>query len=467
MRRLHIPPLLHSLTALGMVLASGGAALNLWALAPTTTFTVTKTADTNDGVCSASDCSLREAIVAANAAPGPDTILLPSEIYTLTLTGAGEDNAATGDLDIREALTLTVAGPTPAVIDGNQLDRVIHVALTLASFTASNLVIQGGYFAGSEGGGGLYNQGTAYLWDVSVSNGNATALASGGGIRNAGTMTIWNSLVSGNHTANGGGGIRNSGTLTLINTTISGNSSLEEGGGLKNTGTLSLYNVTVINNVADSDQNGVGDGGGLVTTSGTINTRNSVIAGNWDDTPAGTKHPDCSGSLNSQGYNLIGNDTGCSFTTATGDQRGTGGSPIDPLLGPLQNNGGVTLTHLPLPTSPVIDTGNFTGCVDQAGNPLTTDQRGAPRPVDGNGDTLAVCDKGAAEFGSTPPTPTPTVTPTGTASLTPTATATATVTSTPTVTATSTATASKTPTPTPTGTATPTSLRLYMPVFRR
>jgi hypothetical protein len=137
------------------------------------------------------------------------------------------------------------------------------------------------------------------------------------------------------------------------------------------------------------------------------------------------------------------------------------------MLGPLQDNGGPTLTHLPLPASLVIDTGNSTGCVDNTGNPLTTDQRGAPRPVDGNGDTIAICDKGATEFGSTPPTPTPTPTRTSTASPTATHTPSPTATFTPTKTFTPTATPSRTKTPTPTTTPTPTSMLLYIPVVRR
>lgn len=441
------------LVSLGVILALGGAALRLWALAPAATYTVTKTTDTNDGLCSAGDCSLREALIAANTSPGADVIALPSGAYSLTLTGAGEDNAATGDLDIRDSVTIAVVGVAPAILDGNQTDRVLHVVVTTATLNLSNVVIQRGFYASSEGGGGLYNQGTSYLYNVSVSNGNATLTASGGGVRNAGTMIIWNSTISGNATANGGGGLRNSGTATLINTTISGNSSTDEGGGIKNTGTLNLYNVTLTNNVADSDQNGSGDGGGLVTTGGVVNLRNSILAGNLDNSPTGTKHPDCSGSVNSQGYNLFGNDTGCSFTTATGDQRGNSGNPINPLLGPLQDNGGATFTHLPLAISPVIDTGNASGCTDYVGNMLTTDQRGAPRPVDGNGDSTAICDKGATEYGSSPFTPTPTPTPTVTTTTTPT----------PTTTPTSTS----TPTPTPTATPTPIVFRLFMPVYRR
>jgi len=90
-------------------------------------------------------------------------------------------------------------------------------------------------------------------------------------------------------------------------------------------------------------------------------------------------------SLNSQGYNLA-SDASCHFN-ATGDLNST-----DPKLGPLQDNGGATLTHALLPGSPAIDAGSCPG--------ETTDQRGYPRPVDfpGVADTADGCDIGAFEF---------------------------------------------------------------------
>jgi CSLREA domain-containing protein len=98
-----------------------GLALSLAPTRPAqaATFTVTKTADTNDGACNA-DCSLREAIVAANA-PGADSIILPAGTYTLTIAGAGEDGALTGDLDITSDLTLTGAGADVTTINGGGL----------------------------------------------------------------------------------------------------------------------------------------------------------------------------------------------------------------------------------------------------------------------------------------------------------------------------------------------------------
>lgn len=74
------------------------------------TFTVTKTTDTNDGACTLDDCSLREAVIAANATPGLDIISLPAGTYTLSIPGAEEDFAATGDLDVREGVTFAGSG---------------------------------------------------------------------------------------------------------------------------------------------------------------------------------------------------------------------------------------------------------------------------------------------------------------------------------------------------------------------
>src|SRR6185503_1199896 len=97
---------------------------------PASTFTVTKTTDTNDGICDA-DCSLREAILAANAQVGADSVIVPAGIYTLTIPGTDEDAGATGDLDIRGDVTLTGAGTALTVIDGGGIDRVIEVTGTV------------------------------------------------------------------------------------------------------------------------------------------------------------------------------------------------------------------------------------------------------------------------------------------------------------------------------------------------
>jgi CSLREA domain-containing protein len=116
------------LLALGASMAMAATAVPaLPAAAASMTFTVTKTADTADGTCNA-DCSLREAITAANANPGHDTIVLPAGTYGLSIAGTGEDANATGDLDITDSVIIKGAGSGSTIIDGNDVDRVLDIA---------------------------------------------------------------------------------------------------------------------------------------------------------------------------------------------------------------------------------------------------------------------------------------------------------------------------------------------------
>ena len=107
------------------------------------TFVVTKIADTNDGVCDA-DCSGRESVIAANALAGADSITLPAGVYTLTLGAAGEDAAASGDLDILESLTINGAGARTTIIDGNANDRIIEFHKNIGSSALSNMTLRNG-----------------------------------------------------------------------------------------------------------------------------------------------------------------------------------------------------------------------------------------------------------------------------------------------------------------------------------
>lgn len=115
------------------------------------TFTVSFLGDELDGNTAAGDLSLREAIREANASPGADEIVLPAGTFNLSLVGADEDSAATGDLDITDDLTITGAGAGSTTIQGNGIDRVFHVhAGVTANF--ANVRITGGL---AEKGGGL------------------------------------------------------------------------------------------------------------------------------------------------------------------------------------------------------------------------------------------------------------------------------------------------------------------------
>jgi cysteine-rich repeat protein len=141
-----------------------------------------------------------------------------------------------------------------------------------------------------------------------------------------------------------------------------------------------------------------------------MNLRNTIVAGNTDSSAA--LSPDCfqesPSDLFTEDFNLIGDETGCDgLINGANDQVGTSGSPINPRLGPLADNGGPTRTHALLlaPTpSPAIDAANSAGCFSNDANNaglLNTDQRGSPRPLDGGaaGPSPDRCDVGAFEVG--------------------------------------------------------------------
>ncbi|MDO8616726.1 MAG: right-handed parallel beta-helix repeat-containing protein [Dehalococcoidia bacterium] len=446
------------------------------------TFSVTEFDDPAPGACDA-NCSLREAIIAANAAAGADTITLPAGPYNLTMAGVGDDAAATGDLDITDNLTINGAGAATTIIQAcdssggpcTGVDRVFHVVSGTVSI--SGVTIRNGNTAGFAGGGGILNSGTLTLTNSTVSGNSANYSYGGGinnesaatltvtnstvsgntagccgGISNFGTTTFTNSTVSGNTTTSYGGGIyKSSGTLTLTNSTVSGNSTGGDGGGIYNSGgTAEITNSTVSGNTADSDGNGTGDGGGIARVGGAVNLKNTIVAGNIDP----SSDPDCFGALTSQGYNLIQTvSTGCSIGGDTATNVTGQGANLDLLA---LNPPGTTQTHALLPSSLAIDAGDNAGCP-------ATDQRGVARPQG------SACDIGAYEspFSAATPSPTPSPTaspsPTETPSPSPTATATPTSTGGPTPTPTHTATPTPTATVTPTATPTPTPTATLSP----
>jgi len=480
-----------------------------------------------------STCTLRAAVQEAeclNAIFHDEYVIrLGESTYLLSLRGPNEDGAATGDLDISGMITIIGQGPDKTIIDGDanpndfQSDRVFDVLsgarLELRGVTIQHGVVLGDNTRGGGIGGGINvrQEATAVISDSRISDNQAF---SGGGIANLGTLSVGNSQIIAN-TANsvvgfgshqGGGIFTASGTASLTDTTISGNRAADYGGGISefsgsavlisctvsensarlgggvygNVGILVLTNTTVSGNTASSSGGGgiyadIGtvnlfnvtvafNGGGGIFSGGAVNLRNTILANNTRNTssPPFFTADDCYGKLASQDYNLVLEPTGCTITGATGHTK----IGQDPNLGPLQDNGGPTYTnalHIP---SAAIDAGNSSGCTDQLGAPLSTDQRGFARSVDGHGTAGANCDVGAFEFNSQPvpttsptltstasntPTASPTVTPTPTATTTPTASATGTDTAT--VTATPTATPPRTPTPscTQTCTATPSS----------
>jgi predicted outer membrane repeat protein len=239
-------------------------------------------------------------------------------------------------------------------------------------------------YYGSIGGGISIREGTTAILDkVSITNNSSRD--GGGGLYSDASLTMTNSLVAGNTVgteASRGGGIYFAGTgktFNLNNVTISSNSvehdtNNADGGGLGiDGGILNLNNVTITNNTAD------GNGGGMIVgDSATVNFRNTILAGN---TSTDNASEDCYGTLNSQGYNLIQDPTGC---TIDGSIIGVLIS-LNPMLMALADNGGPTMTHALGVNSPAVDAGDNATCESR-------DQRGFPRPQG------VTCDMGGYEL---------------------------------------------------------------------
>ena len=273
-----------------------------------------------------------------------------------TLSGNSAMSSVYGGGGIYNGGTLTVSNST---LSGNTAyDSPGGGISSFGTLTVSNSTLFDNHAYSSSGGGGIY----IYSGMVTVSNStlSGNSAPSGGGITNYGTLTVSNSTLFGNSAYFiYGGGIYNDGTLTVSNSTLSGNTAAIEGGGICTFGTrpVTLTNVTF---TANRVNNTNFRGGGLFAFEGSPVLHNTLIAHNFRGA-TGMTRDDVNGPLDSSGdYNLIGDGTGMTGLSdgVNGNLVGSADAPIDPLLGPLQDNGGPTLTHALLSGSPAIDSGN-------------------------------------------------------------------------------------------------------------
>ncbi|HSA59373.1 MAG TPA: choice-of-anchor Q domain-containing protein [bacterium] len=258
------------------------------------TFTVTKiTDDAPDGNCDA-DCSLREAVIAANASVGvDDEIVIPAGIYQLTIAGAGEDLAATGDLDITDNVIITGSGSLTTVIEGNGAatgDRVFHIDAGASPGVAASVVMTG----------------------VTIQGGNVSGSGGGINIDNRGFLRIVDSLVFGNDATGDGGGIHlddDGSGLVVENCTLSNNISEDDGGAISNDdGSLLVKNSTIAENKAGDD--GSGNGGGIYNNEDGAEIIDTRVV----DNETGSSSGDGGGIMNDYGAMTITGSGNCEIS---------------------------------------------------------------------------------------------------------------------------------------------------------
>ena len=242
------------------------------------------------------------------------------------------------------------------------------------------------------GGGIMVTDGCELTISHSTLSGNTASQLGGGlAVQNEAHVSIWRSTLSGNEGLGGGGGLSVIyGALDVNQSTISGNRG-PFGGGMHlfsygNRPGFNFYSTTITDNEATQR------GGGVLLTGGDLLVSNSIVAGNQATLAPDIMMPTGTTATLALEFSLLGDNDGSPLMEASPDANGNlvGGPSgvLDPMLSPLQLNGGSTETHLPYLGSPVIDFG------DPAIQPSTTfDQRFEERVVGGR------VDMGSVEFG--------------------------------------------------------------------
>ena len=254
------------------------------------TYEVTARTDHKPDGCSATECTLREAVIAANKHRGADTIALPSrKRYELALASTGEDRAANGDLDVTSGrLTIVHRGRGTATIDANRVDRVFEIAG--GAVTLDTLKLVDGYSNKTDGDGDggaiLVGRGSLTVVRSGITKNRAPWIGgNGGGIDSdsSALVKVIDSYVSNNDSGGSGGGIEASpnGRMLIQRTAISGNKAAQAGGVMVFGPPVRIVDSTVAGNLAGAGPEVEGDGGGiLVGNKGRLELTNSTVANN-------------------------------------------------------------------------------------------------------------------------------------------------------------------------------------------
>lgn len=337
--------------------------------------------------------SLRQAILDNATMGGGNTIVFSNNVIgTIELTNR--------NLIISNDVTIVGPGSKLLTVSGNGTSLPYNANNKVFRISGNTVSISGlRIFDGkADTGAGIYHSsGNLILQECDVVSNTVVGAGQerGGGIYNTGVLILERCAIRNNDSGGQGGGIYNGfpGTVIIRNSTISQNNASLVGGGIyssvNTTIRITSSNIVSNNSYAATTLNS----GGILGDNAALFITNSIVAGNY---AGGGGKPDIytfGGTLISGGYNIIGNTNGnTTFNSgfiATNDQRN-----VNPMLGPLADSGGTTLTHAPLSGSPAIDRGKSFG--------LTTDQRGFLRPYDFSDAANAIggdgSDIGAVEF---------------------------------------------------------------------
>ncbi|MCF6324079.1 MAG: hypothetical protein L3J89_07140 [Gammaproteobacteria bacterium] len=241
-----------------------------------------------DGICETGPgngiCTLRAAIQESNAWPGKDSIHLPSDTYTLTLTGS-DNTAIAGDLDITDDVTLRGVSQSTSIIRANNSDRLYFsrdriLDIHNVAVQIQNLTIRDGVAIGNIGGGIRNIAGALTIRNTTLDGNQTTDLGfGGGGLHNTGPLIIDNSTFINNRSSRGGGIMHFSNDMIITNSRITDNVvdlGAGSGGGIF---TQTTGNATIINTTIDSNIAALGGGGGIYSVNG-LSLLNSTISNN-------------------------------------------------------------------------------------------------------------------------------------------------------------------------------------------